>query len=201
MIECFPLLLMMCGIGTNRLEHIGMRACYCDNKHPCCIRSIADHLLRILIPAVPTHNFTAHQGLGRGARDNDRIGLHVIGMNREFRVLPPQYEPAASLGSDGIPVVNSCMCIPIFTLEARRCLEEPQPGIERRVDEEMFQFLPGERVGRLCWSADWNGKLRYLFIVIFVSPWHHPWLVCGRIGAGRLLLRLLLGRARYIGRW
>lgn len=98
----------------------------------------------ILVPMDASHGLTSHEGLGRRARDDDRIGLHVVGMDRECRVLPPQDEPAASLGSDGVPVVRSCMCIPIRTLEARRCLEEPQPSVEGHIDEEVLHLLGAE---------------------------------------------------------
>ena len=141
----------------------------------------------ILVPMDASHGLTSHEGLGRRARDDDRIGLHVIRMDRECRVLPPQDEPAASLGRDGVPVVRSCMCIPIRTFEARRCLEETQSGVEGHVDEEVFHLLGAECVGHLSWGADGVGKLRYLFVVILLR---HSVFAAGR---WLLLLPMLLG--------
>ena len=146
----------------------------------------------ILVPMDASHGLTSHEGLGRRARDDDRIGLHVIRMDRECRVLPPQDEPAASLGSDGVPVVRSCMCIPIRTPEARWRLEETQSGVEGHVNEEVFHLLGAECVGHLSWSADGVGKLRYLFVVILLR---HSAFAAGR---WLLLLPMLLGL--HIGR-
>ena len=78
-----------------------------------------------LVPMDATHTLTSHEGLGRLARNDGRVGLQIVRVDRKRRILPPHDEPAASLGGEGVLPGGARMCFAIRTPEARRCLEEP----------------------------------------------------------------------------